>query len=288
MGKFHERRVAREDTVRASAVFTPVIELIRYRQLCLSLAWRDVRVRYKQSLLGLGWAILLPLAMMLVFTFVFTRAVDVRGRLGDGLPYALFVFTGLVPWTFFGQSLTSCANVLVANRNLITKVYFPREVFPLSAVGGGLLDFGIALIVLAGLGAYFHLTGAWTIRADASMLFLPVVVAAQSLLTIGLGMMLATANVFYRDVRQGVGVVVQLGMFMSGVVVPVPQDGSRLSLLLAWNPMVPLIQAYRDVVLHGQLPAGRAFLYSVVVAFGVLVVGWYWFRRASRRFAEVI
>lgn len=274
--------------MRAANAIAPMRELLRFRQLLVSLAWRDVRVRYKQSLLGLAWAVLLPVAMMLVFTFVFTRAVDVRGRLGEPMPYALFVFTGLVPWTFFAQSLTGCANALVANRNLVTKVYFPREVFPLSAVASGLLDFAIALGVLAGLGIYFHLTGAWHIRVGWTLLLLPAVVLVQTILTVGLGMLLAMANVFYRDVRQGVGVVVQLWMFLSGVVVPVPNDGSQLSALLSWNPMVPLMQAYRDCLLHGRMPDRSSFCYAILVALLVLAAGWICFRRASRRFAEVI
>lgn len=263
-------------------------ELVRYRQLLVSLTWRDIRIRYKQSLLGVAWAVLLPLSMMLIFTFVFTRAIDTSSVLKVNMPYALFAYIGLVPWTFFSQSLTGCVNSLVANRNLVTKVYFPREVFPLSCVGGAFVDFCIAMAVLVGLVAYFHFSGTWTFTPRTTLLFLPVVVAVQIVMSVGIGMMLAMANLFYRDVRQIAGVTIQLLMFVSNVVVPIPQDGSLLGRIIALNPMVPIIGAYRDCVIHGHLPGAGGFIYATVVAFIVLVCGWACFRRASYRFAECI
>ena len=260
-------------------------ELVRYRQLLVSLTWRDIRIRYKQSLLGVAWAVLLPLSMMLIFTFVFTRAIDTSLVLKVNMPYALFAYLGLVPWTFFSQSLTGCVNSLVSNRNLVTKVYFPREVFPLSCVGGAFVDFCIAMAVLIGLIAYFHLSGTWTFTPHATLLFLPVVVVVQIVMSIGIGMMLAMANLFYRDVRQIAGVTIQLLMFVSNVVVPVPQDGSMLARIIALNPMVPIIGAYRDCVIHGQLPQAGGFVYATLVALIMLVCGWICFRRASYRFA---
>lgn len=263
-------------------------ELLRYRQLLLSLTWRDLRVRYKQSVLGIGWAVLLPLSMMLVFTFVFTRAIDATAILQVDMPYALFAYIGLVPWTFFSMSLSSCVNSLVANRNLVTKVYFPREVFPLSCVASSFVDFCIAMTVLVGLMAYFHLSGKWPFTPHWSLLFLPVVVLVQIMLTIGIGMLLAMANLFYRDVRQVFSVVIQLWMFISAVVIPVPRDGSLLARALAVNPLVPIIGAYRDCVVHGRWPEPGPFLYATIVAVVLLVGGWICFRRASFKFAECI
>ena len=265
-----------------------VADVLRYRQLLLSLTWRDLRVRYHQSWLGIGWAIALPLSMMLIFTFVFTRAIDASAIIATDAPYALYAYTGLVPWTFFSLSLSGCVNSLVANRNLVSKVYFPREVFPLSCIASCLVDFMIAMTVLIGLMAYFHITGGWVWNVTAAWLFLPVVVVVQIALTIGLGMMLAMANLFYRDVRQLLSVGIQLWMFVSAVVVPVPTDGSLLSRLISVNPLVPIISAYRNCVLHNQLPATEPFLYAVVVAVVTLVVGWIVFRRASYKFAECI
>ena len=261
-------------------------ELLRYRQLLLSLTWRDLRVRYKQSVLGIAWAVLLPLSMMFVFTFVFTRAIDARAVLNIDMPYALFAYTGLVPWTFFSVSLGGCVNSLVSNRNLLTKVYFPREVFPLSSIGSALVDFMIAMSVLGGLMMYFHWTGTWTCTVRWAWLAVPVIVAVQIMLTIGVGMFLAMANLFYRDVRQIFGVTIQLLMFLSGVVVPVPNDGSTLAQVIALNPMVAIMAAYRDCLIFGRLPDWNSMAYATTFAVIVLIVGWVCFRRASFRFAE--
>jgi len=273
---------------RARSFSTSMLELLGYRSLLVSLTWRDIRVRYKQSLLGIGWAVLLPLSLMLVFTFVFTRAIDATSVLNVNMPYALYAYTGLVPWTFFSVSLSGSVNSLVANRNLVTKVYFPREVFPLSCIASSFVDFCIAMTVLAGLMLYFHMSGDWTLTLHRTILFLPVVVAVQIALTIGIGMLLATANLFYRDVRQVFSVAIQLWMFISAVVVPVPKDGSLLAGVISINPLVPIIGAYRDCVIHGRLPQAGHFLYATVVAAFLLIVGWIVFRRASFRFAECI
>ena len=274
--------------VRASGKIMESTELLRYRYLLFSLTWRDIRVRYRQSLLGIVWAVLFPLSLMLVFTFVFTRAIDAGSVLHVQMPYALYAYTGLVPWTFFSISLGSCVNSLVANRNLVTKVYFPREVFPLSCVASSFVDFCIAMTVLVFLMAYFHRSGEWTFTPRWPLLFLPVVVVVQVMLTIGIGMLLAMANLFYRDVRHVFGVGIQLWMFVSAVVVPVPHDGSMLARVISLNPLVPIISAYRDCVIHGSWPAVGGFLYATAVAAILLVGGWACFRRASFRFAECI
>jgi ABC-type polysaccharide/polyol phosphate export permease len=261
-------------------------DLLRYRQLLWSLTWRDICARYRQSALGLGWAVLMPLGMMLIFTFVFTRAIDAGAVGGPGVPYSLYAFAGLVPWTLFASSLSGCVNCLVANRSLVTKVYFPREVFPLSSVAGATVDFAVASVVLAALMAWFH-GGTWRFVPSAGLWLLPVIFAIQTMLTIGLGMLLAMANLFYRDVRQVFSAGVQLLMFVSGVVVPVPTDG-LLGIMLGLNPIVPLIAAYRDILLHGRMPAAGALWQSAAVAAVMLVAGWVAFRRSAHRFAECI
>ena len=260
----------------------------RFVDLVANLTWRDLRVRYAQSLLGVAWAVVLPLAMMLVFTFVFTRAIDASALIGVGMPYALYAYTGLVPWTFFAASLTASVNSLVANRNLVTKVYFPREAFPISCVAAAMVDFCVALAVLGGLMLYFHVRGDWTARLGPAVLFLPVVVAVQIAFTVGLGLLLAMSNLFYRDVRHLVGAGVQLAMFVSAVVVPVPTDGSWLAWLIGLNPMVHVIGAYRDCLLAGRLPDPAGFGYASVASAIVLTGGWLCFRRAAHRFAECI
>jgi len=264
-------------------------ELLRFRCLLLSLTRRDLRVRYAQSMLGIAWAVLQPFSMMLVFTFVFTRAVvGTSLALDENLPYSLYAYAGLVPWTFFSSSLNNCLNSLVANRNLVTKVYFPREVLPLSCVAGSLVDFCVAMSVLFLLGLYFHWTGQFTPDVGPAVGFLPLIVLIQLGLTAGLGMILAAANLFYRDVRPIFGVVIPLWMFLSNVVVPVRSDGSVFASIIAWNPLLSLISAYRDCLLHGRVPQASGMLYACVASVLTFIGGWAIFRRASYRFAERI
>jgi len=263
-------------------------DVLRHRHLLLSLTGRDLKVRYKQSLLGIGWAVVLPIAMMLVFTFVFTRAIDAPSFLHARMPYALFAYAGLAPWMFFSSSLSGCINSLVANRNLVTKVYFPREVFPLSCVAASFVDFCIAMLALFGLMLYWHCTGDWPLRPSSAWVFLPLIVLVQVMLTAGLGLLLAMGHLFYRDVRQVFNVAIQLWMFVSAVVVPLPQDGTAISRLLSFNPLVPMMNAYRDCLLHGRLPDLWGLAYAAIVAVLVLSGGWSWFRRTSHRFAECI
>ncbi len=261
-------------------------ELRRIGELVTCLAWRDLRVRYKQSLLGVAWAVLQPVSLMIVFTFVLGPTVS--RSLPDGLPYGLFVFAGLVPWSYFSASLTQSVNSLVANRNLVTKVYFPREAFPFSCIAAALVDFGIGLVALAGLMAFYHWKGVWAFTWHPSILFVPAILLVQTVLASGLGMMLAMGNLFYRDVRQILGVALQLGMFVSAVVVPVPMGTSVTAKIFACNPLVPIISGYRDCLLHGRLPDSTAFCYAAAMSLVVLIAGWVAFRRASFRFAECI
>ena len=274
------------NTINAS--YNPVAELWRYRHLLSTLTVRELRIRYKQSLLGVGWAICVPLSMMLIFTFVFTRAVKLDGDMGIEMPYALFAYVGLVPWTLFASGLNGCVNSLVANRNLVTKVYFPREVLPLSCIGSALVDFCVAWTVLAGLLTYFHVYTDWSFVPSWTILFLPVVVCVQIVLMVGVGMLLAMTNLFYRDVRQVFGVFIQLWMFGTNVVYPLPDDGSWIGRLVAFNPMTPIIAAYRDCIVLGRLPDAASFGYAAAVSAVVLVVGWVCFHRAGFLFAERI
>lgn len=274
-------------SLRAAGIGARGGALRRTVDIMLSLAWRDLRVRYKQSLLGVAWAVLLPLSMMLVFTFVFTRAIGAAAP-AVGMPYALYAYAGLLPWTLLTSGLSGCVASLVANRNLVTKVYFPREAFPFSCVAGSLVDFVIASVVLVALMVYFHVTGEWHFTPSASLLLLPLVLVVQVMFMLGAGLLLAMGNLFYRDVRQIYGVGIQLLMFVSAVVVPVPADGSLLARAMSVNPLVGIITAYRDCLLHGRLPDGGSLVYAAVFSAMLLIVGLITFRRASHRFAECI
>ena len=273
---------------RNSAQSDPVAELFRYRHVLYSLTVRELRIRYKQSWLGIGWAVCVPLSMMLVFTFVFTKAVHMVDGMNINMPYALFAYVGLVPWTFFASGLNGSVNSLVSNRNLVTRVYFPREVLPLSAIGSAFADFCVAGSVLAGLVAYFHFLTPWSFELSPSVLFLPVVVGVQIVMMTGVGMLLAMGNLFYRDVRQVFGVAIQLWMFGTNVVYPLASDGSWAGRCVALNPMTPIIGAYRDCLIYGHLPSAGPFAYATIVAVLLLAIGWSCFHRAGYQFAERI
>jgi len=279
-----------------------VAELIRYRELLLSLTSREIRVRYKQSVLGVAWALLLPLSMMLIFTFVFTRAIDITRHLDVAMPYAIFAYTGLLPWVFFATSLTQAVNSLVANASLLSKIYFPREMFPLSCVASAFVDFLIGLAVLIVLVVYYHVVpDAWggtivsaghVVRADWTFTFrftllaIPLVVLAQLALTVGLAFLLAMANLFYRDVRQVFAVAIQLWMFLTNVLYPLSTSDAVTRTLLYLNPMTPILSAYRDLAIYGRWPEPGPSIYAAVVSVVLLLVGWRCFHAAEFKFAE--
>jgi ABC-type polysaccharide/polyol phosphate export permease len=274
-------------TTRAAA-YNPVAEILQYRHVLFSLTVRELRIRYKQTMLGISWTICVPLSMMLIFTFVFTRAVRVVDEMGIDMPYALFAYVGLVPWTFFAAGLNGSVNSLVANRNLVTKVYLPREVLPLSAIGAVFVDFCVAGTVLVGLIGYFHFFSDWSFVPTGAILFLPVIIVVQILMMIGIGMLLAMSNLFYRDVRQVFSVLIQIWMFGTNVVYPLPNDGSWAGHLVSLNPMTPVIGAYRDCLVQGRLPDAGPFIYATVFSLLILVFGWTCFHRAGYLFAERI
>jgi len=264
-------------------------ELIRYRELLYSLTLREIRVRYKQSFLGVLWALFVPLSMMLIFTFVFTRALKIEGRLDlDGMPYAVFAYLGLLPWTFFSASLTGAVNSLVANQGLVTKVYCPREAFPIACVASSAFDLLIASTLLLGIIGYFHFYSEWTFTLYASILFVPVVFVVQIMFTLGLAFLLSMGNLFYRDVRYLFSVGIYLWMFVTSVIYPLESSNPFYSFLISLNPMTPLIGAYRDCIIGGQIPWNGSFLYAATVAVAFFFGAWALFHRTEPKFAEYI
>ena len=212
-------------------------ELIKYRELLYSLTLREIRVRYKQSLLGVLWALFVPLSMMLIFTFVFTKALKFDGKLDlGGMPYAVFAYIGLLPWTFFSAGLTGAVNSLVANQTLVTKVYCPREAFPLACIASSAFDFAIASTLLVGIIGYFHFFTEWSFSLHLTILVVPVIVLIQTLFTIGLGFVLAMGNLFYRDVRFVFSVVIYLWMFVTSVIYPLESSKPLYNMLINLNP----------------------------------------------------
>jgi lipopolysaccharide transport system permease protein len=268
---------------------SPIREIIAYRELLWMLVWRDVRVRYKHSLLGAAWAILPPLATMAVFVLVFRGALRVGADVLTGssrTPYPLFALAGLVPWMYFVAALNGSVGSLVANRPLLTKVQFPREVFPFAAVGAALLDFAVSGLAVAGLAAWYALSGEWSFQFHWSLALLPLVVLVQTTLLCGLALLLAMGHVFYRDVGFILRAVLPLMMFVTNVVYDWHGAGPRLRMLAHLNPMTPIIAAYRDCLLHGRAPDPATFGYAAAVSGLTLAAAWSWYHRREYEFAE--
>ncbi|HKR59205.1 MAG TPA: ABC transporter permease [Pyrinomonadaceae bacterium] len=250
-------------------------ELWTYRELLLFLIWRDIKVRYKQTVIGAAWAVLQPLLLMLIFTFFFARFAGVKPV---GAPYPLFAYAGLLPWTFFANAVTNSGNSLIGNTNLITKVYFPRILIPVAAVAASLLDFGIASVFLILL-MFYYSTG-----LHVEFLLLPVLIALVTLLASGVGILLAALNVKYRDIRYALPFLIQLWLFASPVIYPVP---NRWRWLLAINPMTAIIEGFRSALFG--LPFDWPMLaFAATIIAAILISAAYAFARMERGFADVI
>ena len=258
-------------------------ELLKYKSLLWTLAWRDVKVRYKQSVLGIVWAMFIPVCMMLVFTFIFTKVVPLK----TDLPYAIFAYCGLLPWQFFSSSTTAATNSLVANRGLVTKIYFPAEVFPISCIIASFIDFMMGSIVLIGLIVFFSLGGYDITISWTALLFIPVLVI-QILFTCGLSFVLSMGNLFFRDVRYVYSVIIMLWMFASSVIYPMKTANVNVQFILNLNPMTPILNSYRDVLLRGTLPDWPSLGYSAIVAGAIFLIGWTLFFKLQYKFAEKV
>lgn len=258
-------------------------ELLGTRELLWNLAWRDIKVRYKQSVFGIAWAMFIPLTQMLLFTFIFTRVIPVK----TDVPYAIFAYCGLLPWNFFSSSTTAAMNSLVANRGLLTKIYFPAEVFPFSGIIASFVDFLVGTVLLVVLTLWFlfaghHITVSWTVFMAIPVLFV------QILFIGGISFFLAMGNLFFRDVRYIYSVGVTLWMFASSVIYPMKTSDPKIQMILNLNPMTPILDAYRDVLLRGNMPDWSAFGYSGAVAVGVFIMGWITFYKKQYKFAEKV
>ncbi|HEX8843682.1 MAG TPA: ABC transporter permease [Pyrinomonadaceae bacterium] len=253
-------------------------DLWAYRELLYFLIWRDVKVRYKQTVLGVAWAILQPLFMMLIFSLLFGSLAGIGEAVS--IPYPLFAFAGLVLWTFFSAAVTTGSNSLVNNSGLITKVYFPRVIVPIAAVSAALVDLVLTFIVLIGMLFYYRVT------PTVNLLMLVPLVAMTYLFALGVGIGLSALNVKYRDVRFALPFMIQLWLFISSVIVPASLLGKWQWLLIV-NPMSSIIEAYR-AALFGQPFHWPALALAAVIIFGVLVYSAYFFRRVEKTFADII
>jgi lipopolysaccharide transport system permease protein len=254
-------------------------EIWDYRELLYFLTKRDIKVRYKQTILGGLWAVIQPAFTMLVFTLFFGRLAKVPS---DGLPYPIFVYAGLLPWTYFANAVTASGNSLVGSANLITKVYFPRLMVPGSAALAGLLDFFIALFVLAALMIWYQFL------PGPGFLLFPFLVALTFLCAVGVGLWLSALNVQYRDIRYAIPFLIQIWMFLSPVIYPVSLVKDKYQWLLALNPMGGVIHAYRASLL-GHQPVDWPLLgLSAFIIVALFLGGLYYFRRMEKVFADVV
>jgi homopolymeric O-antigen transport system permease protein len=254
-------------------------EIWDYRDLMFFLAWRDINIRYKQTLLGAAWAVVQPVLTMILFTIFFGRLAGVPS---EGAPYPLFAFAALLPWQYFATTLGNAANSLVNNSNLLSKVYFPRLLIPLTSLFPPAVDFIIAFTVFIGLMFYYR----WPLTSN--VIWLPAFLMLAMVATLGVGLWFAAMNVKYRDARHIVGVVVQFGMFVSPVAYPsriVPMPWLNL---YALNPMVGVIEGFRWALLGTGAAPLRLIAISSMAALAMLVSGLYYFRYTEKTFADVI
>lgn len=260
-----------------SAIREIFAEQWQYRELLRRMTMRDLLLRYKQTVMGLGWAVFMPLINTAIFTVIFTRVASIE----VGAPYPIYAFCGLIAWNFFASALRFSVVSLTSNPSLVTKLFFPREIFPFSAVLVSLVDFAVAGVVMAALMVYYEVGLTWAV------LFLPVVVAVQVIFTAAVSLLLAMGNLFYRDVKYLFEIVISVWMFASSVVYPVERVGGWLGTLLALNPMTHLIDAFRAVLIDGTLP-GPAFAATAVVTVVLFISSWLLFHSAEFEFAENI
>lgn len=254
-------------------------EVWEYRELLYFLVWRDVKVRYKQTVLGAAWALLQPLATMLVFTLFFGRLARVPS---DGVPYPLFSFTALVPWMFFANALGQASNSLVGSANLLRKVYFPRLVIPVAAALGGLVDLALSSTVLAGM------LLAYRVELTARLVWVAPLVALALVVSLGAGLWLAALSVQYRDVRYVAPFLTQFWMFATPVVYSSSRLGEPWRTVYGLNPMAGVVEGFRWALLGTGVAPGPMVAVSAAAALVLLATGAYYFRRMEKTFADLV
>jgi lipopolysaccharide transport system permease protein len=277
----HDEEEAREILIRPRTGWIGVNwrEMLVSRELLLFLIWRDIKVRYKQTSLGIAWAMLQPLLTMAIFTFVFGRVAGVSSKTG-GVPYPVFIFAGLIPWLFFFNGVTWASTSLITQQQILTKIYFPRLFVPTAGVGAFFIDMMMSGFLYAFILAWYGIWPSWHI------VFLPLVLLAAATATLGLGYALAALTVVYRDIRYAVPFMMQVLMYLSPVIYPIDIIPARFQWIVAMNPASSVIEAFRWCVLGTALDPPRLAL-GLVVNIAVLVFGLFYFRKTERFFADI-
>lgn len=254
-------------------------ELWAYRELIYFFVWRDLKVRYKQTVMGVSWAVIQPLFTMVIFSLFFGRLAGVPS---DGVPYPVFSYAALVPWTFFANALTQASNSLVLNANMVKKVYFPRLTMPIATVFAGVVDFALAFIVLLGMMLFFG------ILPTVNVIWLPFFLALALATSLGVGLWLSAMNVQFRDVRYIVPFLTQAWLFATPVAYPSSLIPEPWRALYGINPMAGVVEGFRWALLGTDTAPGPMVIVSTVVALALLVSGAFYFRRMEKTFADVV
>ena len=253
-----------------------VREQVTYRELLMQMTIRDLRLRYKQTVMGVGWAVFMPLLNTAVFSVIFTRVAPID----VGVPYPLFAYCGLMVWNFFASSLRFSVVSLTSNPNLVTKVFFPREIFPFSAVIVSLVDFAVSFSVLVALMLYYQAP------VSANIVLLPVVVVIHLSFTAGVALLLSMGNLFYRDVSICLNSSSPFRMFATSVLYPMQLIGGRLGTVMGLNPMTTIVDAYRAALIGTPLPAADSMAATAGISIALLLIAWVLFHRSEYQFAE--
>jgi lipopolysaccharide transport system permease protein len=254
-------------------------ELVSHRDLLVTWTMRNIKVRYKQSFLGAAWSILQPLSATVILTLIFSRFLRVPT---DGIPYPIFYYSALLPWTFLATAVSSGVTSLVSNMNLVTKIYFPREILPLAAILASLVDFLIASLIFVGMIILYQ------IPSSPSFVTVPLILLIQLTLVTGIVLFTSALTVSYRDIRFVVPVGLQLWMYMTPIIYPLSMVPERFRSLYMLNPMAGVIDAYRRVILQGEWPQMNYLLLGAAVSVALLIVAYYYFKRAEAVFADII
>jgi len=251
----------------------------KYRELLSELTMREIKQRYKQSVLGYAWVILNPFFQMLVMAFVFSFIMRIPNL---GVPYPIFLYAGLLPWTLFANSLGSASNALVGNAGLITKIYFPREIFVISTIIAKIVDFLLALSIFVAFMFYYHLS------VNLNILWVIPFFAIQQLFTYGISLFLAAANLFYRDIQYLLGLVILIWMYLTPVIYPTELFPDKYRWIFQLNPMAVIINAYRQVVLGGGMPNIQSLGIALILSLIILVGSYKFFKKLEGIFADII
>lgn len=254
-------------------------ELNKYREVLYNITVREIKVRYKQSVLGALWAILQPFSLMVVFTVIFSRFAKIPT---DGIPYPVFSYSALLPWTFFATSLSFAIPSLVNNMNLVTKVYFPREVMPIASVLTSFIDFCIASVIFAGMLWYYH------ISITVNILYVIPIIIVQILFTLGVSFWASAVNVKYRDIRYALPLLIQIWMFISPVVYPVSMVPEKFRWIYMMNPLAGIVDSYRKAIVQGQAPDLLYLGLAALISIELFIVSYRYFKSSEKEFADVI